>query len=185
MSLKIESYKLVGRTYLGCLLDQTNENCCCSNCTFCVRGKLIQAELFKNGYQTFNKDVKCWKISEYANSLSISPCDQWFFAAVLAFGEIKGYLSLFCCASCKLLYALSLHRFSLKEKNLVDLFWPYFKKMRLFQPNALDPFKKEYIWSFRDYKNGTDFSMTLQEVIDWTDELIRLNGEEIYCQFRF
>ena len=67
----------------------------------------------------------------------------------------------------------------------MDLFWPYFKKMRLFQPNALDPIKKEYIWSFRDYRNGTDLSMTLQEVIDSTDELIRLNGEEIYCQFRF
>ena len=37
MSLTIESYKLVGRIYLQRLLDQTNENCCCSNCTFCVR----------------------------------------------------------------------------------------------------------------------------------------------------
>ena len=76
MFLTIESYKLVGRNYLQRLLDQTNEDCPCSNCTFCVRGKLIQAELFKNGYQTFNKDVKCWKISETANSLSVSPSDQ-------------------------------------------------------------------------------------------------------------
>ena len=37
MSLAIESYKLVGRIYLQRLLDETNENCCCSNCTFCVR----------------------------------------------------------------------------------------------------------------------------------------------------
>ena len=94
MSLTVESYKLVGRTYLQRLLDQTNEDCHCSNCTFCVRGKLIQAELFKNGYQTFNKDVKCWKISESANSLSVSPSDQWFFAAVLGFDKIKGYLLL-------------------------------------------------------------------------------------------
>ena len=60
--------------------------------------------------------------------------------------------------------------------------------MRLFKPNALDFFEKEYIWSFCDYRNGTDLtdlSMTLQEVIDSTNELIRLNGEEIYCQFRF
>ena len=57
--------------------------------------------------------------------------------------------------------------------------------MRLFQPNALDFFKKEYVWSFRDYRNGTDLSMTLQEIIDSTDELIRFNGKEIYCQFRF
>ena len=87
---------------------------------------------------------------------------------------------------------MSLEEFLIRNRNneqnllrLVDLFWPYFKKMRLFQPNALDSIKKEYIWSFRDYRNGTDLSMTLQEVIDSTDELIRLNGEEIYCQFRF
>ena len=53
--------------------------------------------------------------------------------------------------------------------------------MRLFQPNTLDFFKKEYIWSFPDYRNGTDLSMTLQEVIDSINELIKLNGEEIYC----
>ena len=91
MSLKIESYKLVGRTYLGRLLDQTNENCRCSNCTFCVRGKLIQAELFKNGYKTFNKHIKCWKISDHADSLSVCHC---FFAVVLEFGKIKSYLLL-------------------------------------------------------------------------------------------
>ena len=46
----------------------------------------------------------------------------------------------------------------------------------------LQTFLKEYVWSFRDYRNGTDLSMTLQEVIDSTDELIRLNGEEVFCQ---
>ena len=45
--------------------------------------------------------------------------------------------------------------------------------------------KKEYVWLFRDYRNGTDLSMTLQELIDSTDDLIRLNDEEIYSQFRF
>ena len=87
---------------------------------------------------------------------------------------------------------MSLEEFLIRNRNneqsllrLVDLFWPYFKKMRLFQPNALDFLKKEYVWSFRDYRNGTDLSMTLQELINSSDELIRLNGEEIYCQFRF
>ena len=94
MSLKLESHKIVGRTYLRRLLDQTNEDCCCSNCTFCVRGKLIQAELFKNGYQTFNKEVKCWKINETASKFSVSPSDQWSFAVVVGFGKIKDYLSL-------------------------------------------------------------------------------------------
>ena len=57
--------------------------------------------------------------------------------------------------------------------------------MRLFKPSPLDVFKKEYVWSFHDYRNGTDLSMNLQAVIDSTDELIRLNGEEVYCQFTF
>ena len=57
--------------------------------------------------------------------------------------------------------------------------------MRLFKPSPYDFFKKEYVSSFHDYRNGTDLSMNLQEVIDSTDELIRLNGEEVYCQFRF
>ena len=69
--------------------------------------------------------------------------------------------------------------------RLADLFWPYLRKMRLFQTYALDFFKKEYVWSFRDYRNGIDLSMTLKEVIDSTDELIRLNREEVFCQFKF
>ena len=76
MSLRIESCKLVGRTYLLRLLDETNENCHCSNCTYCIRENLIRAELFRNGFQTFNKVVKCWKINEDAKSLSVSPSDQ-------------------------------------------------------------------------------------------------------------
>ena len=82
---------------------------------------------------------------------------------------------------------MSLEEFLIQKRNnkqnllcLVDLFWPYFKQMRLFQLNALHFFKKEYVWSFRDYRNDTDLS--LQEVIDSTDELIRLNGEEVFCQ---
>ena len=76
MSLRIESYKLVGRTYPLRLLDQTNENCHCSNCTYCIRGNLIRDELFRNSFQTFNKEVKCWKINEDPNGLSVSPSDQ-------------------------------------------------------------------------------------------------------------
>ena len=80
---------------------------------------------------------------------------------------------------------MSLEELLIRNRNneqnllrLVDLFWPYFRKMRLFKPDALDFLKKEYRWIFRDYKNCTDLSMTLQEVIDSTNELIELNGEE-------
>ena len=102
------------------------------------------------------------------------------------------------CKFCSLFFAnngldnMSLEEFLIRNRNneqnllrLIDLFWPYFRKMRLFKPSALDFLKKEYKWSFRNYKDGTDLSMNLQEVINSTDELIRLNGEEVYCQFRF
>ena len=87
---------------------------------------------------------------------------------------------------------MSLEEFLIRNRNneqnllrLVDLFRPYFRKMRLFKLSALDFFNKEYVWSFRDYRNGVELSMNLQEVIDSTNELIRLNGEEGYCPFRF
>ena len=63
----------------------------------------------------------------------------------------------------------------------MDLYWPYFRKTKLFKPSALDFFKKEYVWSFRDYRNGIDLSQNLQESIDSINEMIRLNGEEAYC----
>ena len=87
---------------------------------------------------------------------------------------------------------MSLEEFLIRNRNneqdllrLVDLFWPYLRKMRLFKPSVLDFFKKEYVWSFPNYKDGTVLSMNLQELIGSTDELIRLNGEEVYCRFRF
>ena len=102
------------------------------------------------------------------------------------------------CKFCSLFFTnngidnMSLEEFLIRNRNneqnllhIVDLFWPYFRKMRLFKPSALDFFKKEYVWSFRDYRNGVELSMNLQEVIDSTNELIRLNGEEGYRRFRF
>ena len=83
---------------------------------------------------------------------------------------------------------MSLDKFLIRNRNsktnllhLMDLFWPYFRKMKLFKPRALDFFNKEYIWSFCDYRNGLDLSQNLQESIDSIEEMIRLNGEETYC----
>ena len=102
------------------------------------------------------------------------------------------------CKFCSLFFTnngidnMSLEEFLIRNRNneqnllhLVDLLGPYFRKMRLFKPSVLDFFKKEYVWSFRDYRNGVELSMNLQEVIDSTDKLIKLNGEENYCRFRF
>ena len=76
MSVAYENYKLVGRIYLKRVLDQTNENCTCYNCSYCIRGKKIRLELYKNGFQTFNKAIQCWKITENSGKIEISPCHE-------------------------------------------------------------------------------------------------------------
>lgn len=76
MSVTYENYKLVGRLYLERLLDQANENCNCYNCSYCIRGNKIRLELYRNGYQTFNKDVTCWKITEDSDKVEVSPCHE-------------------------------------------------------------------------------------------------------------
>ena len=73
MSLRIKTYKLVGRDYLRRLLNQANEDCYCECCTFCKYIKLIRLELFKNGYQTFNKSVEWWKITETSTKIIATP----------------------------------------------------------------------------------------------------------------
>ena len=87
---------------------------------------------------------------------------------------------------------MSIEEFLLRNRKnetellkLVDLFWPYFTNMKLFKPDALDFFRKECRWTFCDYRNHVDFSITLQEVMDSTEELINLNGEEVVCRFKF
>ena len=103
-------------------------------------------------------------------------CDE---TSCFCFGRRKCTL----CKFCSLFFTnngldnMSLEEFLIRNRNieqnllmLVDLFWPYFRKMRIFKPEALIFFKKEYRWTFRNYRNYTDLSMTLQEVIDSTDE---------------
>ena len=45
----------------------------CEFCTNCQHIKNIRFELFKKGYQTFNKDVKWWRINHHWGSVSIKP----------------------------------------------------------------------------------------------------------------
>ena len=71
MSLRVENYKLVTRQYLYRLIDQLNEDCDCFNCKYCIRLKTIKAELQKNGFQTFNKSIEWWRISETSTTLTV------------------------------------------------------------------------------------------------------------------
>ena len=73
MSMRFKTYKLVGREYLRRLLNEGNDDCQCECCTHCLYIKEIRAELFKNGYQTFNKSVNWWRIHHQWGKLTVEP----------------------------------------------------------------------------------------------------------------
>ena len=73
MSLRIKSYKLVGRDYISRMMNEANDDCDCQFCTNCQHVKHIKFELFKKGYQTFNKHVKWWKINHHWGNVSVEP----------------------------------------------------------------------------------------------------------------
>ena len=73
MSIYFKTYKEVDRQYIRRLKNEVNENCICEFCTNCQQIKNIRFELFKKGYQTFNKDVKWWRINHHWGNVSVEP----------------------------------------------------------------------------------------------------------------
>ena len=77
MSVRFKSYKEVSRNYLDSrLLNKINEDCeveFCSNCKFM---KHIKSELVKNGYYSFNKDVKWWRINHHWGNVTVEATDN-------------------------------------------------------------------------------------------------------------
>ena len=74
MSLRIKSYKLVGREYLRKLVSETNDNCECDFCNYCKYIKFILSLLsLLNGFETHNKTVKCWRIEHTYENIAVRP----------------------------------------------------------------------------------------------------------------
>ena len=73
MSLRIKSYKLVGREYLRKLVSDSNDNCECNFCTSCKYIKEIKEELLLNGFETHNKTAKCWRIDHTYGNITVRP----------------------------------------------------------------------------------------------------------------
>ena len=73
MSLRIKSYKLVGREYLRKLVSDLNDNCECNFCTSCKYIKEIKEELLLNDFETHNKTVKCWRIDHTYGNIAVRP----------------------------------------------------------------------------------------------------------------
>ena len=63
-----------------------------------------------------------------------------------------------------------------KLQSIVDIYWSFVKELQKEDPSALDFFNKEYVWTFRDYKNGIYLSSDLDEIIDSNEEIINSSG---------
>ena len=71
--IHIKVYRVVGRSYLknSYLSSFIQFESCCGVCWCCKWLEKILDEYEKKGFNTFNLDVKCWKIYENVNNFEI------------------------------------------------------------------------------------------------------------------
>ena len=74
-----------------------------------------------------------------------------------------------------------------EEKLLktVDEYWVFICNIKKEDATALDFFNKEYMWTFRDYRQGIDIRTTLNEIIEDNEDLIKRNGLENFLKAFF
>ena len=63
-----------------------------------------------------------------------------------------------------------------KLQKLVDIYWSFVRKLQQEDPSALNFFEKEYVWTFRDYRQGIDLRSELDQIIDSNEEIINSSG---------
>ena len=61
-------------------------------------------------------------------------------------------------------------------QEIVDIYWSYVKKIQLEDASALNFFDKEYVWTFRDYRQGIDSRYELDQIIESNEEIINEHG---------
>ena len=69
-----------------------------------------------------------------------------------------------------------------KLQQVVDIYWTFIQKVQQEDQSALDFFKKEYVWTFRDYRNHIDIRSELDEIIDNNEEIISSSGLDHFFQ---
>ena len=52
--------------------------------------------------------------------------------------------------------------FLLRNREFIDLIWPINQKMAILNKRSLQFFNDEYIWSMRNYQEGTTSSLTMK-----------------------
>ena len=65
-----------------------------------------------------------------------------------------------------------------KLQAIVDIYSFFVQQLQKEDPTALDFFTKEYVWTFRDYKQGIYNRCELDEIIDSNEEIINSSGLE-------
>ena len=65
-----------------------------------------------------------------------------------------------------------------KLQKVIDIYWSFVQQMQKEDPSALDFFNKEYVWTFRDYKQGIDSRCDLDQIIESNEEVINSSGLE-------
>ena len=63
-----------------------------------------------------------------------------------------------------------------KLQEMVDIYWSYVQKIKEQDKSALDFFCKEYVWTFRDYRQCIDSRSNLDQIIDSNEEIINNHG---------
>ena len=63
-----------------------------------------------------------------------------------------------------------------KLQEIVDIYWSYVQKIKEQDKSALDFFCKEYVWTFRDYRQCIDSRSELDQIIDSNEEIINKHG---------
>ena len=73
MSVRIEMYKVAGRTFLDHFFEKSFDQFidCCGECWSCYQRNTILNEFEKKGFKTFNSAVDCWKFIDELNRFEI------------------------------------------------------------------------------------------------------------------
>ena len=70
-----------------------------------------------------------------------------------------------------------------KLEVLIPRYWNFICKIKKKDSTALEFLDRSYVWTFRDYRQGIDCRLELDEVIKNDNELIDANGLEKYLKY--
>ena len=113
--------------------------------------------------------------------------DHWYYCNCrnLISGKIKCALSKFDDSfdyKSQEKYMINYRHDTEKLQKVVDIYWSFVQQVQKEDPSALDFFNKEYVWTYRDYKNHIDMRCELDQIIDSNEEIINSSGLDIFFQ---